>query len=479
MQDEELDKIVREAASQHHPPYDDNAWDKMEQLLDKHLPLQKDRRRPVFFLLLMLLVCAGLFYTLIYPGIGNDDNKNNGDKNILAQAKPGGAGSNAQLMTTTNEDPARRQTITASSLAPTIVANDNIVTGTKNNDDIINRSNNHLPVTANKKVPAKNINTSQSNDLYTGAAKLIISKKARTNIHIKNSIPETDDILANAKINTTGSATKTGTGEDNTEEDEPTTVKQKEKANNPVGAKNITSKTEVREEDKKTIALVTDKEKERKKTEPDNRIREKENKQKGFPVNFGITASMGTDLSYVNPKEPGKATFIYGAGLSYKVGKRLLVRTGFYVSRKIYTAYPKDYNGTIYPNLNSIDGDCKVYEIPVSVSYNFGAKKKHNWFGSAGVSSFIMKKEYYNYTYKTPSGYLYSHDHTISNANKHTFSVLNLSAGYQYQVSPKVLVMAEPFLKLPLKGIGDGKMKLNSAGVLLTATVRPFVKKNK
>ena len=38
MQFEKFDKKIREAADHHHPAYDDNAWDKMEKLLNKHMP---------------------------------------------------------------------------------------------------------------------------------------------------------------------------------------------------------------------------------------------------------------------------------------------------------------------------------------------------------------------------------------------------------------------------------------------------------
>ena len=37
MQDEQLDNLINEAASQHHPPYNDKAWDKMQAKLDAHL----------------------------------------------------------------------------------------------------------------------------------------------------------------------------------------------------------------------------------------------------------------------------------------------------------------------------------------------------------------------------------------------------------------------------------------------------------
>ena len=40
---------IKEAAEQHHPAYDENAWQKMEKLLNQHLPQRKDDRRKVFF----------------------------------------------------------------------------------------------------------------------------------------------------------------------------------------------------------------------------------------------------------------------------------------------------------------------------------------------------------------------------------------------------------------------------------------------
>ena len=57
MQSEKMNIKIREAAENHHPAYDEKAWEKMEKLLDKHLPQKKDdRRRIIFFLLLFLLL---------------------------------------------------------------------------------------------------------------------------------------------------------------------------------------------------------------------------------------------------------------------------------------------------------------------------------------------------------------------------------------------------------------------------------------
>src|SRR5688572_4817875 len=56
MQFEDLDNKIREAADHHHPAYDQTAWQKMQKLLDKHLPNNDNRRRLAF----IILFCIGL-----------------------------------------------------------------------------------------------------------------------------------------------------------------------------------------------------------------------------------------------------------------------------------------------------------------------------------------------------------------------------------------------------------------------------------
>ena len=68
-----FDKKIKEAAEQHHPAYDENAWRKMESLLNQHLPQEKNRRR--FFLLafIVLLIGGGAFILLSKPHARNSD----------------------------------------------------------------------------------------------------------------------------------------------------------------------------------------------------------------------------------------------------------------------------------------------------------------------------------------------------------------------------------------------------------------------
>ena len=86
-----------------------------------------------------------------------------------------------------------------------------------------------------------------------------------------------------------------------------------------------------------------------------------------------------------------------------------------------------------------------------------------------------MNTEKYKYFYKyTSTGPTVSKERTFNNENDHFFSVLTLSAGYRRQLSKSMFLTAEPYLKLPLSGVGFGKVKLNSTGVLFTFGITPF-----
>jgi hypothetical protein len=47
-------------------------------------------------------------------------------------------------------------------------------------------------------------------------------------------------------------------------------------------------------------------------------------------------------------------------------------------------------------------------------------------------------------------------------------SVVNLSVGYERNLGRRFSWQAEPFLKLPLGGVGFGKVRLGSGGVFVS-----------
>ncbi len=64
MWDDENDKKLKEAAENFQPALDESAWQKMEQMLDENLPQKKDRKRILFFIPLILILCRFCFLYL-------------------------------------------------------------------------------------------------------------------------------------------------------------------------------------------------------------------------------------------------------------------------------------------------------------------------------------------------------------------------------------------------------------------------------
>lgn len=61
-----MDHIIRDAAENHHPTYNDKAWEKMEAMLDKQLP-QKGQEK-IYFLPVVLFAAGWGNFIFYLPG---------------------------------------------------------------------------------------------------------------------------------------------------------------------------------------------------------------------------------------------------------------------------------------------------------------------------------------------------------------------------------------------------------------------------
>jgi hypothetical protein len=445
MQSENFDKKIKDSLSQRPPGYDSPDWDKMETLLDKHMPVDKKDRRRIFFILFsFLLLGSGAF--LVWQ------NSNSNKKDIAEikspkensatkeNSKPGNTGTNTSQLPI---DEADRSASSQDSDPKNNLAETNITPDkeTQNNTSITKTGKN------------KKTNTSVNNKTNNSKQK---SSDQTIDELVKDTEPEKtliEDLTKN--------------------ESEPTITEKKESVKEPEVEK---TKTENKIDEQKV---------ETKKTEPVAAKKTENKKQKNnssFANNFFVSVSAGPDLSKVGDNT-GEVRVAYGAGIGYQISKRLSVRTGFYAARKVYTADPGDYHPPnnfwgYYPNLENIEANCKVYDIPITVDYTISSNKKQSWFASVGLSSLLMKEETYDYYFKPNYSPTYiTYTKTINNQNKHYFSVLNLSGGYTRVINKNISLQAEPYLKIALDGVGYGKVKLNSGGVLFSAVIKPFAKK--
>ena len=449
MLDDVVNKKIKDAAEHYHPAYDEHAWDKMVSILNEHLPVAKKRKRKFFLILIFALLAGGSVYFMyskqhhfvankpqIHKAKGDFVLKDNKTLIQFLQQKTSGNSNNFSTISA-------KPTNTARLMTRSEVTYIHTKTLIINNDVLKNLST---------KEPDKNI----------------AGENGRTNGTIIPEVIENGNNVANIRGNTDKKSDRQKQeitessilGDTETISNKPSIIK------SPVALKKDKEGKEPLRESKTKNSYA--------KTQSKNSRR--------FNDNFAVNFSAGLDISGVKISKAGKVVANYGAGLSYTLFDRFVLRAGFYMSDKIYSANKNEYHiqSGANSNLNylyNIGANCKVYEIPVTIAYNFGQAGNHKWFASAGLSSYLMKKESYNYYYKYPSGYSDIKSWSISNKNQHYFSILDISAGYEQIFNKRLSLLIEPYIKLPLSGVGAGKVKVNSGGVLFTLAVKPFRKK--
>ncbi|MDP9230768.1 MAG: PorT family protein [Bacteroidota bacterium] len=440
MQSEEIDKKIREAADKHHPVYDESAWKKMENLLDVHLPQQKDGKRRIIFLLLLLLIVSGSAYLLIDRPwqYRNDSAKNN---NLTGNEVRTTVSNNKQVKNDGTKREIEKNQVTSGT---DILQETNKKSFTDQNKIIRNnyQKSNSNPGIGIRKQKNKSMDRSSAAIRKTNDNNILIAEDAN---EMKKPAQELNNITDNISIIS--------------------------KNDNAAGNNDLLTQAPVQKNESSGNSVVN---------KTNSASSDKKHKKQGRGTAWAFSLSAGPDISAVSLENIGKVNITYGAGFGYTF-KKFTLRTGFYVNKKVYSVssdyyHPPPNYWTYNADLQRVDADCKVYEIPLSIAYRFKDSKKHSWFTSIGFSSYLMKKETYNYLYKDAAGQLQYHGWTLRNQNKHYFSIMTISGGYERKINNAFTVMAEPYFQMPLDGIGFGKIKLNSAGVLLTVAVKPFAK---
>ena len=164
-----------------------------------------------------------------------------------------------------------------------------------------------------------------------------------------------------------------------------------------------------------------------------------------------------------------------GVMLEYQLGRRWRVSAGYLYTNKLYAARGTDYTlpaGYTLPHgyvISNVDAACRIVDIPLNLRYDLWQRPRYQLFISAGLSSLLMRREQYTYDYELLYGKpVAPYSWELDNGSQHALKVLNLSAGYERAVGLRWTVQAEPFVKLPLAGVGFGAVRLSSAGVFFS-----------
>lgn len=164
-----------------------------------------------------------------------------------------------------------------------------------------------------------------------------------------------------------------------------------------------------------------------------------------------------------------------GVQLDYQLARRWRLSTSFLLTNKRYVARGTDYHlpaAYTLPHgwvISDVDAVCRIIDIPLNLRYDLWQRPHYQVFASLGLSSLLMKREQYTYNYDLVYGKpVPAYSWELSNGSQHVLKILNLSAGYERAVGPHWTVQAEPFVKLPLAGVGYGAVRLSSAGIFFS-----------
>ncbi|WP_423148107.1 hypothetical protein [Rubrolithibacter danxiaensis] len=208
--------------------------------------------------------------------------------------------------------------------------------------------------------------------------------------------------------------------------------------------------------------------------------------------------------SFVNYSEGSDNKLNLGAGIStdFAIAKNLKLSAGISITQNqlsykqdIPPAAANSFNAS-YNNadrllgvnmtrydLNQYDADLLGLDIPINLKYSFG-HQKNEYYVSAGFSSGTFLNESYTYHYSStgPGDLFVPNASTVTNSGLSDKSstgfdiarMLNVSVGLGYPVGKQNKLILEPFLRYPLKSVGEENLRFGAGGINLKFNFKSF-----
>lgn len=492
LHDNNLDRLSRDAADQFEVEPGASGWDHLERRLDQELPQKKDRRRFLFWLFFIALIAGGALTAVLHymaptnelpqkavaatpslnseapPGIAE---ANNAPDHPIGKGNKADANNQLPITDKTEEHstPAQQR---SSLQQPDKVAGTAIVPGTTTtpvpaNSSIVTKGkkatvpvappglSSHHPLTQAEMLGPDNIvkkhssitNKKRNNAGLSNEAGNTASTQKKSN----NKAVITNDNNTVVPANNTAAAAVAATGSGSTNEPATTAPVASKPAATAAPDNSIAP----------AVVVATDS------------VKIKEDKTASPAIQhweLGVTA--GPDASNVSFNHMYKTGYNFGVQVGYRISNRWQINTGVIYTKKFYKADREYYNPKDYTppaNLAYVAGNCKMWEIPINVRYDFIYNNKRRWFISTGLSTYLMTEEYYRLYYTNN----YSYPKNNDTGSQYPFSIMNISLGMERSLGKHFSLTAEPYFKLPLKGLGMGNMLINSYGMYFTLKYKP------
>jgi hypothetical protein len=191
---------------------------------------------------------------------------------------------------------------------------------------------------------------------------------------------------------------------------------------------------------------------------------------------FSLSLAASPDVSSAglisDMNNPGYKIGIMG---EYRLSENVSVTSGLIASNVRYVVAGTDYSPPEYWNSGIVPDEtravCFILDVPLNVKYNVFNFESSRLFATAGLSSYIMLNEDYRFRYDQ-AAYGAERSVNVRNGSTHWLSNAGFSIGYELDVHPDWSLRAEPFIKVPLRGVGWGDVNLYSAGSFISINYR-------
>lgn len=504
LHDHDLDRLSREAAEHFEVEPGASGWEHLEKRLDQELPQKKKRRRFLFWLFFITATTGGALTALLTykpvtplshnaPGVvtpagkpsamqqqdGDHATFNEEIKNAPATESASTPVSSSQTKVTPNPVAGSQVPVTSSSTSP----------GSNNTQQPVNATaistspnkSNIAPVAkAGKQIKSKPAQPAPADKAplslnYTTITPRNTNKNAWHSTRPSRQKPRKQQRAITGGNNSAlnpGSKKTTAPDQDIVVNDQPVKAEPAEVKPDASSAMQATA-APTDSTKSNTVAPVADSAKTLVKETQKKEADHKEDKNvRGLEL--GLIA--GPDMSAVAFGPLYKAGYNVGLQVGYRFSNRWSVNTGIIYTKKFYQADSQHFhykNSNWNWDLDKVEGNCSMWEIPVNVRYDVSFNNKRRWFVSTGLSTYLMDKEYYTLSYYTAGGYPYPVPLNSDSNSNYFFSIWNLSAGMERSLGKHFSLQAEPYLKVPLKGLGKGSIRMNSYGIYFTLKYKP------
>lgn len=425
--DSELDRLSREAAGRYKPAGSPN-WQALSKELDKVMPVEKKKRRFLFWWILpALLLGGGVTYLLV--------NKDHAGSSIT-ERKP-----ESKTPVEIKADAGNQATESKQTQAATLRLTDHRV----NKTSVSKKER-------NAGLPGFGLTTVQAETKTKTAINLVTETAKPSELQIATISPATAPVKASTDV----------------QKD----IVQESKQNNSVIEETKQASAITQTNEKESVTETVPVENKPAKTNPTLLAR-------GKGLSFSLLA--GVDKSTVKFKYGYTPGINLGLLVGYHFNDKWAIKTGGIYTQKNYKLAGEDFTApkgswVSYYKLDQVEGYCRMWEVPLLVSYTVQNSGRRSITLNTGLSSYFMTKENYDYSYYYNNAAI-TRNASYNSTDTHVLSIAHFSAGFEKRVSNKMSLLVEPYAKIPLGGVGFGDIKLSSFGINFSVQYRQPAKK--